>query len=192
MTGESIRTFIRHLPKTETHLHIEGALPWEFLQREHPGKYTEPPASWQREFVFRDFAHFESELLTYAGDFFTSPERYAEVARATFNRQVAQNVRYAEVSFASGCIDFMQLDGEAVANAIRASVPAGLEVRIFLGIHHFGYTDKMGPVLEDALSWNNLDGIDLHGPEDAPLEDWTAPYWQRAREAVKFTKAHAG
>ena len=28
--------FLKSLPKTETHLHIEGALPWELLNKKDP------------------------------------------------------------------------------------------------------------------------------------------------------------
>jgi adenosine deaminase len=188
----SLRDFIFSLPKTETHLHIEGSLPWSLLQDANPGKYQATPASWAPDFRFRDFAHFESELLGYAGDFFTSAQRYHDCARAVFKNSLARNVRYMEVSFASGCIDFMNLDGREVCEAIRSAVPAGLEVRVFFGIHHDGYTEKMAPMLEDALSWPILDGIDLHGVEPAPLGDWAETYWRRARDAGKFTKAHAG
>jgi adenosine deaminase len=183
---------IHQLPKTETHLHIEGSLPWPLLQAAHPGKYPSPPASWSPDFRFRNFAHFETELLGYAADFFNSPDRYHACAKAVFKDAITRNVRYVETSFASGCIDFLNLDGHAVCDAIRAAVPNGLEVRIFLGIHHDGYTEKMSSVLEDALSWANLDGIDLHGAEDVPMGDWAPAYWQRARDAGKFTKAHAG
>jgi adenine deaminase len=189
---ESIDEFVQRLPKTETHLHLEGALPWRLLCEANPGKYAHPPDSWQPGFRFRDFAHFEGELLGYAEDYFKSPERYHECAKAVFAGHVAANVKYLETSFASGCIDFMKLDGQEVCDAIRAAVPEGLEVRIFLGIHHDGWTPNMAPVLERALCWENLDGIDLHGPEDAPLGDWSASYWKRARDAGKFTKAHAG
>jgi adenosine deaminase len=188
----SLHDFIKALPKTETHLHIEGALPWSLLQAANPGKYRSVPASWAPDFRFRDFAHFESELLGYVGDFFISPERYHECACAVFADRLARNIRYTEVSFASGCIDFMKLDGREVCEAIRSAVPAGLEVRVFIGIHHEGYTQKMAPILEDALTWASLDGIDLHGAEPAPLGDWAETYWRRARDAGKFTKAHAG
>ena len=50
----------------------------------------------------------------------------------------------------------------------------------------------MRPILDAALGWPDLAGIDLHGPEDAPLESWTAGYWAAARAAGKYTKAHAG
>ena len=188
----SIRSFINDLPKTETHLHLEGALPWELLQAANPGKYPTTPASWEPDFRFHNFEHFESELLGYASDFFTSAQRYHDCARAVFADRRARNIRYMEVSFASGCMDFKNIDGHEVCDAIRAAVPVGLEVRIFFGIHHDGYTQKMAPMLEDALCWTNLDGIDLHGLETIPLGDWTPDYWRRARDAGKFTKAHAG
>ena len=40
--------------------------------------------------------------------------------------------------------------------------------------------------------WPNLDGIDLHGAEGVPIWVWAPRYWKKARDAGKFTKAHAG
>jgi len=190
-SGLSLQAFIQSLPKTETHLHIEGALPLELLQRVRP-EFTKPPASWAADFKFRDFAHFEAELLDMAFSWYTSPERYHEAAKIIFARHVAQNVKYVEKSFASGVIEFLGLDGREVLAAIRSAAPAGLEVRVFLGIHHNGAGPKMMPVLAEALSWSDLAGIDLHGTEDFPIEPWTADYWAAARKAGKYTKAHAG
>lgn len=183
--------FAQSLPKTETHLHLEGALPLELLRRVRP-EFAEPPPSWAKNFKFRDFAHFEKELLDMVFSWFTSPARYHEAAKVIFARLAAQNVKYVETSFASGVIEFLGLDGRELLGAIRAAVPDGLEVRVFLGIHHSGAGPKMMPVLEEALGWSELAGIDLHGFEDAPLEPWTAPYWAAARQAGKYTKAHAG
>ena len=190
-TDPALGRFIQALPKTETHLHFEGALPLELLQRVRP-EFARPPASWAPDFKFRDFAHFERELIAMAFAWFTSPERYAEAARLIFARHVAQNVKYVETSFASGVIEFGGVPGAEVLAAIRSAVPAGLEVRIFLGIHHDGAGPRMRPVLEEALGWRELAGVDLHGVESAPLEPWTAEYWAAARRAGKYTKAHAG
>ncbi len=190
-SAPSLRTFVQALPKTETHLHLEGALPLELLQRVRP-EFKTAPASWARDYKFADFGHFERELLDMAFSWFTSPEHYHEAAKLVFARHVAQNVQYVETSFASGVIEFGGLNGREVLSAIRAAVPAGLEVRVFLGIHHNGAGPVMKPVLEDALTWNELAGIDLHGPEDIPLEPWSAEYWAAARKAGKYTKAHAG
>ncbi len=190
MPSDSL-SFAQSLPKTETHLHIEGALPLELLRRVRP-EFATPPASWAHNFKFRDFGHFEKELLDMAFSWYTSPQRYHEAAKVIFARLAAQNVKYLETSFASGIIEFGGLNGREVLAAIHTAVPEGLEVRIFLGIHHNGAGEKMRPVLEEALGWKELAGIDLHGFEDAPLEPWTAPYWAAARKAGKFTKAHAG
>jgi adenosine deaminase len=43
-----------------------------------------------------------------------------------------------EVSFASGWIVFLNLNGRDVCDAIRDGVTQGFEVRIFLEIHHDG------------------------------------------------------
>lgn len=184
--------FIRALPKTETHLHLEGALPWELLRTVDSVRYGSPPASWEGAFRFRSFAHFEEELLGYVFAWFVSPERYFEAAQAIFARHLAQNVKYVECSFASGVIEFGGVDGRAVAEAIRAAVPDGLTVRIFMGVHRNGYTERSRPFLDGCPTWPELDGLDLHGSETLRLEPWTAELWQRAREAGKYTKAHAG
>jgi len=185
--------FLRGLPKTETHLHMEGALPWELLNGVAADRFGAPPASWGDQFRFPDFAHFEKELLEMAFAFFSSPDRYHEAAVAVFRRLAEEeNVRYVETSFASGMVEFAQLDGQAVARAIKAATPPGMEVRVFLGIHRNGYHDTSRGFIEESLGWPELDGYDLHGTETLLLEPWTGGFWERARSAGKFTKAHAG
>ena len=187
------REFLRRLPKTETHLHIEGALPWELLNTLDPGRFPQPPESWQDHYKFRNFAEFEHALLDMACAWYTSPERYHEAAVRIFRRlREEENVHYLETSFASGMIEFLGLDGRAVAEAIKAAAPDGLTVKVFMGIHHDGYTERSRPFIEDSLKWDSLDGLDLHGTETTPLEPWTADVWKRAREMGKQTKAHAG
>lgn len=187
-----MKSFIDSLPKTETHLHIEGALPWHFLQRLDPDKYAQPPASWRDDYKFRDFAQFDEQLLGHALAWYTSPERYHEAAVEIFSNLLAQNVRYLETSFASGVMEFVGVDGKGALDAINAAVPDGLEVRVFLGIHHGGMHEKMLPVLEEALTWEGLAGIDLHGTETLPVDEAAPRLWAEARAAGKFTKAHAG
>jgi adenosine deaminase len=188
-----LEEFLQRIPKTETHLHIEGALPWELIHDLDPERFSEPPMSWQNDYKFSNFAQFETELLDMACAWYTSPERYHEAAGIIFSRLwKEQNVRYVETSFASGMIEFLGLDGKAVCEAIKAAAPNGMTVRVFMGIHHDGYTEGSRGFIEDCLGWDRLDGLDLHGTETVPLESWTADLWKRAREAGKVTKAHAG
>lgn len=189
---DDLDRFIQDLPKTETHLHIEGALPFSFLRELDPVRWAEVPASWGTHFRFPSFAQFEEELLTMAGAWFTSPERYHEAAKRIFSGLQRQNVGYVETSFASGCLEFMKIDGRATAEAIKSAAPDGMTVKTFLGIHHDGYHAGTREMLDSALGWPHLDGIDIHGDETVPLGDWATDYYQRARDAGKFTKAHAG
>ncbi|MGE9295832.1 MAG: adenosine deaminase family protein, partial [Puniceicoccales bacterium] len=190
LTDSELRAFIQSLPKTELHLHMEGGLPLELLEEVRPG--CGAPASWADGFKFRDFAHFEGELLDMAFAFYTSPENYHRSAKMQFERYLAMNVRYVETSFASGLIEFGGLNVREVFEAIRDAAPDGLEIRVFMGIHHNGCGAKMRPVIEDSLTWSGFAGLDLHGVEETPIEPWTAEIYEAARKAGKFTKAHAG
>lgn len=188
-----LKAFLDRLPKTETHLHIEGALPWELINELDPQRFSQPPASWQDGFKFASFADFERELLEMACAWYTSPERYHEAAARILGRlHREQNVRYVETSFASGVMEFLGLDGRVVAEAIKAAAPEGLEVRVFMGIHHDGYTERSRHFIDACFDWPELDGIDLHGTETTPLEPWSRDIWARARASGKATKAHAG
>lgn len=191
--GLMLDAFIRSLPKPETHLHLEGAVPFELLQRLDPVRHAKPPMSWARDYRYPSFADFDRHLLGMACPWYTSPERYHEAAAIIFRRLVEeQNVRYVEASFASGVLEFTGMDGAAVAEAIQSAAPVGLHVRVFMGIHHNGCNERTEAFLDDCVNWAHLDGIDLHGEETVPVEPWTPRLWQRFREAGKMTKAHAG
>jgi len=187
-----LRAFIRALPKTETHLHIEGALPYELLHGWDPGKYPFDPV-WRRpEHRFNSFPAFDETLLGHALPWFTSPERYYEASRVIFARHVEQNVRYVETSFHLGIVEFVDFGAAEIMAAIRAAVPPGLEVRIFAGMLRSNYAGPVLPIIDDLENWDDLAGVDLHGFEQLPTESWTAPVWSRLRAAGKITKCHAG
>jgi len=192
MPDEDLTDFIHRLPKTETHLHIEGALPYELLQRLDPLRFKLPQACWAEGFKWACFEDFEKHLLDHALLWFNSADNYYEAARLIFEKHVAQNVRYVETSFHAGVIEFLNIPGPEIVQAIRSAAPSGLEVRVFMGMARNSYNEVLAPVLEDCLGWEGLAGIDLHGVEYLPLEDWTPGLWARAREAGLETKAHAG
>lgn len=188
----STADFIHRLPKTETHLHIEGALPYELLQKLDPEKFAEPQPCWAPDFKWKCFEDFEAHLIEHAVQWFTTPERYHEAAQVIFAKHLEQNVRYVETSFHAGIIEFLGIPGPEILNAIRSAVPDGLEVRVFMGMARNSYNDVLAPVLEECVSWEGLAGIDLHGVEYLPLESWTPKLWEKARAHGLETKAHAG
>lgn len=184
--------FIQSLPKTETHLHIEGALPYELLRAWKPETYPENPYFHAPDFRYPSFPGFDEILLGHALPWFVSAERYHEAAKAIFAKHIAQNVRYVETSFHLPVAGFINTPGREIIAAIRAAVPAGLEVRIFAGMARTDYTGPMQAVIDDLGTWEGLAGVDLHGLESLPNEPWTARVWARLRSEGKVTKAHAG
>lgn len=184
--------FIQALPKTETHLHVEGALPYELLTAWDPEQWPPDPLFRARSYRYASFADFERILLDHALPWFTSAERYHEAAKVIFAKHVAQNVRYVETSFHLPITRFMKLPGPEIIAAIRAAVPVGLEVRIFAGMLRSDITGELRPTIENLHAWDGLAGVDLHGDERLPTPPDAAALWARLRSAGKITKCHAG
>jgi adenosine deaminase len=189
---ESLAAFIQALPKTETHLHLEGALPYELLHAWRPEKFLASPPFRAREYRYANFPAFDAVLLGHALPWFTSAERYHEAAKAIFARHVAQNVRYVETSFHLPVTGFIKTPGREIIAAICSAVPKGLEVRIFAGMLRTDYEGSLRAVIDDLENWDELLGVDLHGFEQVPTQAWTAKIWARLRSAGKVTKVHAG
>ncbi len=183
--------WVRALPKAETHLHLEGSTPAELIDEVFAGERRRDRPFWRPDFRYGSFDEFEARYVADVVPFYDSAQRYHDAARGMLAECVAQGCRYVETSFHLPVLDFARLDGREVLAAIRAAVPPGLTVKIFGGLCHDDYAAH-GPLIEAALGWEGLDGLDLHGPEYKPMEPWTADVWARARAAGKFTKAHAG
>jgi adenosine deaminase len=187
-----IRDFIQALPKTETHLHVEGALPYELLVAWRPEQWPAEPPFRTRSYRYASFPDFERILLDHALLWFTSAERYHEACKVMFAKHVAQNIRYVETSFHLPVAKFINVPGPEIIAAIRAAVPDGLEVRIFTGMLRSDIAGDLRPMIDQMHTWDGLAGVDLHGFEQMPTERDTAAIWARVRAAGKVTKCHAG
>lgn len=190
---ETAAEFVARIPKTETHLHIEGALPWKLLQKLDPARYVVPPEGWRDGYVYPTFAEFEAPLIDMAVRWYTTPERYHEAAAEIFADIQSRNGRYVEVSFHAGLVEFIpELKPERVVEAIKSAVPSGMEVRVFAGMGRHNLNEKTEKFLWSLPEIPLLDGVDVHGVEVIPLQPWMAQLWEQVRKAGKETKAHAG
>jgi len=186
--------FIAGLPKTETHLHLEGSIPWPLLQELDPIRFVTTPPFWAADFRYASFAEFEARIIEYAAPWFTSAERYGRAAEVVLGTCAAQNVKYVETSIHLAAVVHAQGGGPEIIAAIREGARRAapeLEVRVFLGLCR-NDDARFARQIAEALDWEGLDGIDLHGVELLPLQEWTVDLWRKARERGKFTKAHAG
>lgn len=184
--------FIQALPKTETHLHIEGALPYELLHEWDAQRWPANPRFRERTYRYATFPDFEKQLLDHALPWFTSAQRYHDAAKVIFAGHVAQNVKYVETSFHLPVTGFIGVPGTEIVAAIRAAAPVGLEVRVFAGMPRAAINGPLRPLVDQLAGWGELSGVDLHGDEAARTEPGTADVWTRMRAAGKVTKCHAG
>ena len=188
----SLSEFIQALPKTETHLHIEGALPYELLRELDPVAYVADPEFRRKSYRYPSFPDFERTLLSHALPWYTSAQRYHEAAKAIFAGHVRQNVRYVETSFHLHVTEFIKVHGPAIIEAILSADPPGIEVRVFAGMLRDAYNGPLRATIDELHEWDGLSGVDLHGLETMPTEPWSAPVWERVRRSGKVTKCHAG
>lgn len=192
-TSGPLEAFIQALPKTETHLHIEGALPYEeLLTPKDPVAYPAKPEFRKRSYRYTTFPDFERKLLSCAIPWYTSADRYHEAARVIFAGYVRENVRYVETSFHLHMTEINGIPGEEILAAILSAAPAGLTVRVFTGMLRNAYQEPLRSTIDRLTEWDSLSGVDLHGVESVPIEPWTAKVWERVRKAGKVTKCHAG
>jgi adenosine deaminase len=187
-----MRDFIQALPKTETHLHVEGALPYELLTQLDAKRWPPEPDFRQRAYRYKTFPDFEQILLDHALPWFTSADRYHEAAKVIFAGHAALNVRYVETSFHLPVTRFIGVPGPEIIAAIKSAAPRGLEVRVFVGMLRTDLGGELRPTIDQLHTWDNLAGVDLHGLETLPTHPDTAAVWARLRAAGKVTKCHAG
>jgi adenosine deaminase len=190
----ALAAFIARLPKTETHLHLEGAVPWELLRELDPAKFNTPPPFWDPAFRYDSFEHFLQLILDYAAPWYTSAEHYGKAAELVLAECRKQNVKYVETSIHLAAVVHASGSGPEIIAAVKeaaAKAAPGMEVRVFLGLNRDDY-GRFPKEIVAAVNWEGLDGLDLHGVETIPLQEWTAGVWRQARDNGKFTKAHAG
>jgi adenosine deaminase len=192
LPDSSLPAFIQSLPKTETHLHVEGALPYELLHAWDARRWPAAPAFRERGYRYSSFPDFEKQLLDNAVPWFTSAERYYEAAKVMFARLEAQNVHYVETSFHLPMVEFVKVPGPEIIAAIRSAAPRHFHVRVFTGMPRDIFASPMRHLVEELLNWEGLAGVDLHGDEAMPTDPVTAAYWERYRAAGLVTKCHAG
>ena len=187
-----LKAFIQSLPKTETHLHLEGACPIDMIKAAAPGRFEGNPPMWDDAFRYNHFDQFMELYGEFCGAVFTSADAYHEAAKIILQDCADQNVRYVETSFHIGILFDGKFKGPELLEAIYDAKPKGMELRVFAGMCHNDYVDAGKDIIDDSLDWEQLAGVDIHGPEYWPLKDWTADVWATAAKKGKVLKAHAG
>jgi adenosine deaminase len=182
--------FVRALPKAELHLHLEGAVPWALARTQAPALPERPP--WYADgFQFDDFLQFRGAVRDCMSYLIDAPA-YGAAAGAIFRGLLAQNVRYAEISFDVARALEQKLEVHDVVAAIKAAEPSGLITRVFAALSQHKPERTPPAVVEAVLSAPGLDGLSLHGDETAQQTPVFVEAFAEARRRGLQTKAHAG
>ncbi|MEM7030101.1 MAG: adenosine deaminase family protein [Chloroflexota bacterium] len=184
--------FIHALPKAELHLHFEGAVPWDMVQKHAPKATPNVPPWWKHDFKFDDFRDFGQVMRACFAYVLTDLNRYHDMARVIFAGLAAQNVRYVETSFSLEFASSITTQLSDIVTAIKTAAPKDMVVKVFCGINRGENHPLTDPMIESIFQADNLDGIDLHGDERLRKPQPFADIFAKAQAQGLMTKAHAG
>ena len=200
-----LESFIRHLPKVELHLHLEGSVQPETLHElsRSKGRLEKETRDWISErtgqrYRYRNFQDFLQafKLVTLLLE---TPGDYAVATARLIEGLAKQNVKYAEVIFAAGVVLWkkqpLEAIFEAAASAARAAQKSfGVRVQwIFDAIRHFGVEHT-----REVLHWaerlwpQGVVGLGIGGDETRGPAELFPEVFREAREMGLHVVAHAG
>jgi adenosine deaminase/aminodeoxyfutalosine deaminase len=198
-------SFITRLPKVELHVHLEGAVRPETLRElsQHKSQLRQKVGEWisERRAQHYRYGSFQQFLVAF-GIVTLLLEKPADYALATTRLMewlAAQNVRYAEITFAAGVVLWNQQSVEeifeAVAGAAEEAGPrTGVRVGwIFDAVRHFG-VDHVREVLRWAGHYRSrgVVAFGIGGNEERGPARLFPEIFREARDQGLHTVAHAG
>jgi adenosine deaminase len=192
-------TWYQRLPKTELHVHLEGAIPHEALFdliRKYGGDPSLPDvASLEKCFEYREFSQF-IEAWSWKDQFLRQHEDFTHVAELTARDLAEQNIRYAELFFSPSLFIRYRLEVQELTHAVRAGLSRVPEIEIALVadfVRDYGPESEMATLkkLREVRS-EGVVGIGLGGSEhEFPPEPFESVFDEARRMGFR-TDAHAG
>ena len=202
MTAASERapsSFIRHLPKAELHLHLEGAVEPATLV-ELRRLHGEPATLAETEALYR-YTDFPSFLMAFrdVSVHLRGPDDYELATYRLMQRLKEETVLHAEVYVAVGVCLYRKQDFDAIFEGLERGRARGERdfgvslLWIFDATRHFG-VEEAQKVFEIAVRYRdrNVVGIGIGGDEQkAPPELFRGVYAYAEDHGLRLT-AHAG
>jgi aminodeoxyfutalosine deaminase len=191
--------FIRHLPKAELHLHLEGAVDAPTLlelRERHGDRVT--LAETEQLYRYTDFPSFLMAFKA-VSEHLRGPDEYELVTYRLMQRLKEENVLHAEVYVAVGVCLYRKQDFAAVFEGLERGRTRGARdfgvslLWIFDATRHFGVEESQ-KVFELAVRYQDrhVIGIGIGGDEQkAPPELFRGVYTYAADHGLRLT-AHAG
>ena len=188
----SIDQFIEKLPKAETHLHLEGAVPWGLVLKQADEDLPTSPAWLNADYRFADFSDFSAIFDLFNKYVLMSPQGYHDTAKAYFQKIRDENVRYVEVSIGVDGALMRGLPITEIVEGIYSAVPSGLIVQVIGGISRCAEGDILTTTSQAILETPGIVGVDLHGDERINGPETFRELFEAARTKGYLLRAHAG
>jgi adenosine deaminase len=200
---------LRRLPKVELHLHLEGAIRPATVCAQARRYAPDSPFchdDWHAGFwSFGDLTGFVADLRQVIRIALRSADDYYLVARECFEDLAAQQVVYAEVSFAQRPPDqpnYVPLPAilaalEQARHEVEARTPLRVGLILGLGRHHADSATLACQWVAQAVAARDhgaaVVGVDLHGDEQTfPSPQPFVAAFRLAAQAGLGRRAHAG
>lgn len=192
---------LRHVPKVELHLHLEGGAPPAFIKELAAKKRVRLDGIFDADggYVFRDFGHFLN-IYDQACEVLTGPEEFYKLTRAVLAESAFHGVIYTEAflspDFCGGgevaaWRDYLAAIAQAASDAERDD---GIVMRgIATGVRHHGQDAcRKAARCAAETAGDFLTGFGLAGAELEGRPGDFAYSFDMAREAGLRLTAHAG
>jgi aminodeoxyfutalosine deaminase len=196
-------TWLRSLPKTELHLHLEGTVTPETLV-ELSQRNDDQPMTLEEARALYHYTDFTGFLLAFkaVSERLRTPEDYELITYRMLQRLAAQGVVHAEAYVSVGVvyywrrIEFEPLFYAMEAGRARAEQEFGITLYwIFDAVRHFG-PEEAARVFRKAAElrqeWPSIVGIGIGGDERRTGAEPFRELFQEAKDAGLRLTAHAG
>lgn len=198
-TEQEVMAFIKALPKTEIHLHLEACVNKQTLREMFQKNGVEiSEEDFEKKFMFHDLNGF-IQLFLFIQSAVKSHEDFSFMIDSLAEYMKADNIIYTEVfvaptKFIQNGIDFDKMI-ETMVNRIREIRERdGIEIRLLIDVSRtFGTENAMNNLNRVLnLDYPEVLGIGLGGAElMGPAKDYEEVFL-KAREAGLHTVIHAG
>ena len=192
-------TWFERVPKTELHLHLEGAIPhatlWELVQKYGGDPSVPTVEALEQRFQYRDFPHF-IRMWIWKNGFLREAEDFTRIAEAVARDLAGQNVRYAEAFYSPTDFGRHGLGVQELTRAIRAGLSRVPEIDVLLVADLVRDTgpEQAARTLQEVHEVRDLGviGVGIGGSEHEHPPEPFAGVYERARDLGFRTSAHAG
>ena len=177
----SIEKFIRHMPKVELHVHLEGSIGSEMLlklaERNNVPLPVNSPEELREWYQYSDFAHF-LEVYFAICNCIRTPDDFKLITAEFLKHQAEQNIKYSEVIYTPYThLEHVTFD-EQLAAINRARKKAETDLGVRMGLvpdisRHMRPVDDSYQIANWAIEnvENGIIALGLGGPEiDNPPE----------------------